>query len=285
MRLELEEEWHTCESFVSLSGRIRNKRNFEGAFRELVEGGCRWDVLLTLLVAADTYNLDRVPQPAMPRDNQAGAGPDQSGLSPLERFRRYGDEGTAPEPKPKFIPKPNLPTASERERIQRDLDVVINDLVRYEPLLWELAEPSNYWTDALNELVRSLRAVRRLFTTANIGNARTIQSVGHLVPAIYADIIASQPASPRTPALVLLKSVAALLNECKTGAPAFADAQLAEALRRFKRQFPAIHRHVCAKLRSLHAGPRPEMDDWREAYMRDTDPRYREVPRAKTMKL
>ena len=271
MRLGLEKEWHTCESFMSLSDRIRSKKNFEGAFRKLVEGGCRWDVMLACLVAAETYNLDRVPQPAMPRGGRAVAERDQSGLSVLEQFLRFGDEDTPPVPKPKFVPKPEPPTASERERIRTNLNAVINDLARYDTLLWELAEPSNYWTDALIELPRLLRAVAKLFTEESIGNARTIQSAGQLVPAIYATLVASLPDYPRTPALVLLRSVAAMLNECQKGEPVFSDAQLSEAQCRFKRQYPVIHRHVCAKLRTLHAGPRPEMDNWREAYLRDTD--------------
>jgi hypothetical protein len=239
---------------------------------------------MACLVAADTYNLDRVPQPAMPRDNQVGLVPDQLELSLLERFRRDGDDDTPPVPKPKFIAKPNPPTVSERERVRTNLNAVINDLARYDTLLWELAEPSNYWTEALIQLPRLLRAVATLFTEESMGNARMIQSAGQLVPAIYATLVASLPDSPGTPALVLLRSVAAMLNACQTGAPAFSDAQLYEALRRFKSQFPAIHRHVCTKLRALHAGPRPEMDDWRVAYMRDTDPRYREVSRTKTTK-
>ena len=139
-------------------------------------------------------------------------------------------------------------------------------------------------SDVLIELPRRLRAIERLLTEESIGNARTIHTAGKLVPAVYASMLASLSDSPRTPLLVLLKSVAAILNECQSGEPAFSDAQLSEALRRFKRQFPGLHKHICAKLRALHEGPRPQTDNWRVAYLRDIYQIQREEPKSRETK-
>jgi hypothetical protein len=271
MRLELEEEWRTSEDFVLISGRIQGRESFESAFRKLVERGCRWDVLLACVNGFLRYNLDQISQPPKTTSDQTRGPAVCLGLSPEELFLRFGDDDLQELAKPRLVLKPKPPTAYERARMRTNLDAVINDLRQYDTLLFELGPPTVEWIGAMNELPRWLKRVASLLTETSMGNARAIQSAGLIVPCIYTDVIASrQKASLQPPRpLVLLKHLADLLNECNRGEPVYSGAQLSEALRRFKREFPDIHKNICSKVCTLHDGPPATSEKWGVVYLRD----------------
>ena len=53
------------------------------------------------------------------------------------------------------------------------------------------------------------------------------------------------------------------------GEPIFSDAQLSEALRRFRKEFPGMLKHICSKVRALHNGPPLKSVKWGDSYVRD----------------
>ena len=210
--------------------------------------------MLTCLARALTYNLEKGQQESTVLSSSA-------------------------KKKPRRASKIMPPTATQRERVRANLKAAAAELKRYDTLLYEL-EPYFPFEDnglcpkltppeANILLPRLLGWAERLLTERSIGNARTIESVGQLAPCAYVDVVASRQKSHGTQrVLPLLKSVAELLNECQIEKLHSAE-QLSETLRRFKREYPDIHRRLRAKLSSLHDEPGPKVDDWREAYRRD----------------
>lgn len=299
-RLELEEEWYPHDGFSYFSGKIRNRRNFEEALKLLLETGCRWDVLLTCFARVLSYNLEDVrPRPKISK-NEAVAEPNP----PVERdsngFSYFADLEAPLELKPRYVPKIMPAAAEERKRLRAHLQAASNVLKRYDTLLFELAMylpfndsglgPELTPVEAHLLLPRLLSWSEKLLTEQSIGNARTIQTVGELVPCVYVELLASrQKGRSIRGILPWLQPVAEILNELegekvltsrstkKSAKPrVFSNDQLAEALRRFKRDYPNVYHQLRHKLSSLHDEPRPQNDDWHQTYVRDiADPRSR----------
>jgi hypothetical protein len=302
-RLELEEEWRPQQDFTYFSGKIKNKLNFEQAFKSLLEIGCRWDVMLTCLARALTYNQEKVPQP--PRMTSTSSLP-----IPVQDSKGNWLPEDTEDPlklKPSYRPKIMPPAAKERERVSANLKAASSVLNRYDTLLFELSAylpfqdtglgPDITSVEAYVLLPRLLRWAEKLLTEQTIGNARTIERVGELVPCVYVELMASRRKGRATQTtrgtLPWLKHVAQILQELEGGQmlpsppgkkkiakPAkfsniqlaeakFTNAQLAEAMRRFERDYPGVHRQLSRKLRSLHNQPRPKANDWHQAYKRD----------------
>jgi hypothetical protein len=293
-RLELEEEWYPHDRFSYFSGKIKNLRNFEGAFRRVLEVGCRWDVMLTCFARVLSYNLEKVPQqlrtlsPSAQREPRPLVIQDSKG-------NWYPEDTEDPLAlRPSYRPKIMPPAAEERERLRADLQAASNGLKRYDTLLYELSAylpfqntgfgPEITSVDAWVLLPRLLRWSERLLTEQSLGNARTIERAGELVPCVYVELLAAQQKT-RSAREILpwLGAVAETLNELEWGkVPSsratkkkpskprlLSDSQLAEALRRFKRGYPDVYHQLRRKLTDLHDQPRPELGDWHQAYVRD----------------
>jgi len=270
-RLELEEDWYPLDGFSYFSGKIRTPKYFEAAFRLMLDFGCRWDVLLTCLARTLTYNLEKVQQ--QPKTLSAKREP-----PPLPRYAT------------KIMPL----AAEERKRLRAHLQAASNALNRYDTLLFELSAYMPFRGTGLGSGITSVEACvllpgllrwsERLLTEQSLGNARTIERVGELVPCVYIELLASkQKTRSAREILPWLGAVAKILNELmgETAPPSgstkkkpskpliLSDGQLAEALRRFKRDYPGVHSQLRRKLTTLHDEPRPALGDWHQAYVRD----------------
>lgn len=273
-RLELEEEWCPHDGFSYLAGRIRNPRSFETAFKRVLAVGCRWDVLLTCLARTLTYDLEEVPQqPRMPRDSAKGEPPPIPAQDSKGNWLPEDTEASF-ESRLSYRPKIMPPTANERDGVRANLEATSNLLKKYDTLLLELAMllpfknsglgPDLTPIDALIVMPKLLKWAESLLTDQVIGNARTVKSIGPLVPCVYVELLASrQPKPSARPVLPWLKSIAEILNEIKgenmplsrpvhrmeaSEPPNRSAAQLAQALRRFKREYPDVHDQLCRKL-------------------------------------
>jgi hypothetical protein len=293
-RLELDEVWYPHQDFAYFSGKIKNLKNFKQAFESVLEIGCRWDVMLTCLARAQSYNLEKVPQ--QPRTLSTSSLP-----IPVQDSKGNWLPEDTEDPlklKPSYRPKIMPPAAKERERVRANLKAASSVLKRYDTLLCELSAYLPFQDTGLGPDITSveayvllpslLRWAEKLLTQQTIGNARTIESVGELVPCVYVELVASRRKrrSTRTTrgTLPWLKYVADILYELKgeqilpfrpgkkkkaAEPPKFSNTQLAQAMRRFERDYPGVHRQLIRKLRSLHNQPRPKADDWHKAYVRD----------------
>lgn len=294
MRLELDEVWCTWESFSFLAGEIRNKKNFESAFRSLVQSGCRWDALLACIMGFVTYNRDEVHSSAGAEDDNELGGKDRPIAEVAGASSVFRNSALRPKSKPMHALRIDPPNSSERARICANFDATAAALKKYNTLLYELAMHTPFETNSLVEemspvdahllLPRLLVWAKKLLTNHNVGNARMIESVGQLIPCIYVEWIASKQRTPGTRVLPSLKSVAELLNECRTE-PVCSGDQLSESLRRFKREFPELHRRLRVKLASLDEEPQPEVDNWQRIYLRDIHGVKSENPRRRDTKV
>lgn len=293
-RLELEEEWCPQDGFSYLAGKIKNFKNFEAAFRCVLEVGCRWDVMLTCLGRVLSYNLEEVPQQPRTQSTRAQG---KSHLLDVDDSK----DNWSPEDmedlvafRPSYRPKILPPAAEERERLRAHLQAASNALKRYDTLLFELSEYFPFENTGLGVditsveacvlLPRLLRWSERILTEQFVGNARTVERVGELVPCVYIELLAARQKTGRSREILPgLAAVAEILNELKgdrvlssrvtrkkpSETRLLSDSQLAEALRRFKRGYPDVYSRLRHKLSSLHQQPRPEAGDWHKAYLRD----------------
>jgi hypothetical protein len=294
-RLELEEEWCPHDGFSYLAGRIKSPKSFESAFKRVLAAGCRWDVLLTCLARTLTYDLEEVQQqPRMPRDSAEGE-PPPIPMQNSKRNRLPKEPEASFESRPTYRPKIMPPTADEREGVRANFEATSSLLKKYDTLLLELAMylpfessglgPDLTPIDALIVMPKLLKWAESLLTDQVIGNARTVKSIGPLVPCVYIELLASRHPNPSArPVLPWLKFIAEILNEIKgenmqpsrsvlrmeeSEPPIRSASQLAQALRRFKREYPDVHDQLCRKLTGLHDLPRPEANNWHQAYVRD----------------
>jgi hypothetical protein len=293
-RLELEEEWCPHDGFSYFSGKIKNLRNFEGAFRRVLQVGCRWDVMLTCLARVLSYNLERVPQQLRTLSTDAQREPHPLVIQD-SKGNWYPEDTEDPLAlRPSYRPKIMPPAAEERQKLRADLQAASKGLERYDTLLFELSAylpfqnsglgPDITSVEACVLLPRLLRWSERLLTEQSLGNARTIERAGELVPCVYVELLAAQQKTRSAQEILpWLGAVAAILNELegdkvptsratrkKPSKPRLlSDNQLAEALRRFKRDYPDVHRQLRRKLTSLHDQPRPKANDWHQTYVRD----------------
>lgn len=299
-RLELEEEWQPHDGFIYFNGKIKNLRNFEGAFKRLLEVGCRWDVMLTCFARVLSYNLEKGPQRLRVPSTDAQGDPHPLVVQDSKGNWYPEDTEDLLALRPRYRRKIMPPAAAERERLRAHLQAASDVLKRYDTLLFELSAylpfqdtglgPDLTSVEACVLLPRLLRWSERLLTAQSLGNARTIERAGELVPCVYIELLAKQKTRSAREILPWLREVASILNELtEERIPSYrstkkepsesavrSDNQLAEAFRRFKRDYPDVYQQLRKKLGDLHNRPRPKPDNWHQAYLRDIiDPKSR----------
>lgn len=252
-RLELDEDWSTSTERPNFFDRITHKNwpEFETAFKRVVSLGCRWDVLLTCLSRYDTYNSVEIVLESARYDSDGE-------LSARPRTRRQQLSGP--------------PNKDERDSIRRCLGRAHDRIRRYEGLLFELGQldappsvlgPELSPDEALVYLPRLLNWCSRLLADDSFGNFRTVQNAGRLVPCVYAELVADESNTGKNqPRQSCLRLIADLIYEMKEH-DGCEQAELREALKRFKLQYPELYRELKNKIRTLHEFSDGDSDGWK----------------------
>jgi hypothetical protein len=265
-RLGLDEDWFAITNRpVFFEGMTKTRLNeFENAFGQAVRLGCKWEVMLACLVCYHTYNARQVVRPA----------------------RYDADEELTHLPEKVWKPgKAARPPGSERRsNIVRNLKAAAGDIANYEDLLSALGRltppPVTTWVDPLSDSdMRDVRLTaddavlyvqqlltwcRRLVTDSLIGNFKTVESVGQLVPCVYVEVVASK-ATPGKRQRLPLEPVAGLLNSM-SGRQHYRQGQLRVALNRFERDYARVHKNLSAKIESLHLTSSEPPDGWKQLF-------------------
>jgi hypothetical protein len=270
-RLELDEEWSAVNERPTFFGEIEKSRlgKFEDAFGQAVRAGCKWEVLLTCLDRYDIYNKqERVIQEAL-YDS------DEEMLRPAEKVLES-------------IGQP--PKREKRISIAADLKAVAKIVETYESLLLELGQlkrPPGFLNlelkmtrptadEVVPYLPKLLKWCGEVLSDDSLGNFRTVESVGRLIPCVYVDVVTPKARSEERRRLPL-KPVADLLNIMEGNSPfrAYKQDQLREAYRRFQRQYPRVYRQLRAKMKDLHDTSKESPDGWQQLFAAEARRRSR----------
>lgn len=275
-RLELDDEWFPLTSRPSFFDKIRPKdwREFETAFRRVLDLGCRGDVVLTCLARFDTYNTEEIV---------------------LEKARYDSDGELSARPKTRRQRMSRPPGKDERDSFRRSLDAAAGGIKRYEDLLLELGQfeappsifapeylsadgtvvppPTLSSDDAIAHLPKLLKWCEKLLSDKSFGNFRTVESVGRLIPCVYVELVAN---SKRERGLGL-QGVADLLYEINQSAGGGA-AQFREAMRRFQRDHASIYEQLRRKILALHHSAKEAPEGWQRLFSDERERRSRLKP-------
>jgi hypothetical protein len=126
--------------------------------------------------------------------------------------------------------------------------------------------------EAVLYLQKLLKWCRRLLADDSVGNFSAVESVGQLVPCVYAEMLA--PQKPEGRRRLPLKPVADLLNAVSRDAVHTPD-QLREALNRFRRGYPRVHKALRSKIDDLHRTSNEAVDGWRQLFAAEARRRSR----------
>jgi len=270
-RLELDAEWSAATERPKFFDEIEKSRlsEFEDAFGQMVRAGCKWEVLLTCLARYRTYNTrERIEQPARYDSDEE-----------LPQLSKPPVKGHSPIGRP--------PDRDRRKSIVSNLDAAIGIIKNHESLLCELGqfEPPPGIVDyrltahqlTADEVVLNLTKLltwcRKLLSEDSLGNFRTVESVGRLVPCVYIDVVTPKRNSirdRRLPLRPIAKLLSAMSNDDR-----FTQGQLREALARFKRQYPSVYRQLRAKIEVLHCTSNEPPDGWRQLFAAEARRRSR----------
>jgi hypothetical protein len=255
-RLQLDEEWFPKRDRPAFFDKIEGWKwnEFKAAFEKLVKLGCRWDVMLTCLARFDTYNtMDVTPG--------------------LGKYDSDDEKSSRPKTHRQTIGRP--PGKDERESIKRNIGAAIAVIRNHRDLLFALGAldpPDDFFgihlsaDDAVMYLPRLLTWSRNLLSSESLGNFRTVQNAGHLVPCAYVDLVTPRRRTERGHDRHLpLEPVAAMLIEMSKGTD-FSQAQLREALNRFKRQYSGVYKDLTNKIRVLHRSSTSAADGWQQLF-------------------
>lgn len=257
-RLELEEEWFPLTSRPEFYfDKVKNWKDFERKFKQVLELGCRGDVMLTCLFRFASYNWEHVVVTPGAYDAETG-----------ELIR---------EPKKKRQPIISPPDSDERDRIKANLNAAIRIIEQYERLLVELGRVTPPLVEEFGELSTDLSVVYlprllkwscRLLSGDGVGNFATVHSAGQLAPCVYMELLITQKRKLGS----ALDAVAGMLNEMSNTTD-YNQEQLRETLNRFKKQYGAVYRELRDKIQELHKGSRASPDDWRAIFVEETKSR------------
>jgi hypothetical protein len=261
-RLELDEEWFPIMGrprFFEGMETLRLKE-FENEFGQLVRMGCRWEVLLTCLTRCYTYNTsERIRENA-----QYGSDGEVSHSSVKERN-----------------PIDRPPGRDKRNSIESNLRAAVGIIERHEDLLAELGQfsaPPGIMgcqlssDEALVYLPKLLRWCQKVLSDDSLGNFRTVESVGQLVPCVYVDVVSPKKDSSnrRLPLSPVAKMLRAIFGERR-----YKQDQLREALSRFQRQYASVYQQLRAKIEDLHHASNESPDGWRQIFASEARRRSR----------
>lgn len=266
-RLGLSEDWFAITNRPSFFSKMTKSRlaTFEDAFGELIKLGCKWEILLTCLTCYHTYNARR----------------------PVLRPARYDSDGelsNLPEKEWEPAAAARPPDRDTRNRIATNLNAAAGEIETHEDLLSTLGcldpPPQTVWPDPALEgemrdvritadeaviyVQRLLKWCRRLLAEGSIGNFKTVESVGQLVPCVYVEWVAPK-ARPSSRQCLPLEPVAELLKAMSSDS-CYKQDQLREALNRFRRAHPKAHRELRAKIADLHRTSNEPADGWRRLF-------------------
>jgi hypothetical protein len=252
-RLELAEEWFPLTRRPAQTfNQVKNWKEFERRFKELLELGCRGGVMLTCLSRFASYNGENIVVTPGTYDPDTG-----------ELIR---------EPKKKRQAIVSPPNASQRGSISANLNAAIADIEKYEQLLLELGtvnpplveEFGDLSTDlSVVYLTRLLRWSCRLLSEDSVGNFATVQSAGTVAPCVYMELLLIRRGRKLGPAL---GAVAGILNEISNSTN-FNKEQLRANLARFKKDYGAVYRELREKILVLHQSAGGSPDDWRTFFL------------------
>jgi hypothetical protein len=271
-RLELDEEWLPQTESPSFFERIKTKdwREFETAFRRVLELGCRGDVLLTCLASFDSYNIEEIP---------------------THRPPLHEDED-CPRPKTKWQLISRPPDKGGRDSFRRSLDAAASRIERYHNLLFVLgqfeAPPSIFAGElvsadgtvipppilsadhALMYLPMLLKWCGKLLSDASLGNFKTVESIGRLIPCVYVELVTHSPKSaPNRKRHQAFERVADLLHEIDASAGSD-EAVLHEAMKRFQRDYERVYRQLRKTIWELHDSAKGAPDGWQRIFAAET---------------
>ncbi len=266
-RLGIDEEWFAVTNRPSFFDSMDRARlgAFEKALGRVVKLGCRWEVVLTCLAAYYTYNAREI----------------------VTRHATYDSEGELtrlPEKvwKPESADRP--PDSEARRRILRNLNAAAGDINTYENLLIMMGRfdppPPIVWPDRTNDANKDdiriaaadavlyaqglLKWCQKLLSDDSLGNFRTVETIGQLIPCVYVEVVVPKPQPGRRKRLPL-EQVAELLNAI-SGERRHNQRQLRTALNRFERNYPEVHRQLRAKIEDLHRTASESADGWRRIF-------------------
>jgi len=274
-RLGLGEEWFGFTRRPNFFDKMDTLQlsKFEKAFGQTLKLGCKWEVMQACLTSYYTYN----------------------GRQRVVRTARYDSDGELshlPEKvwEPAAAARP--PDRDRRNTITTNLNAAIGEIENHEDLLSALGHldspPPTVWsnptTDADMQDVRItadeavlyvqklLRWCRRLLSDDSLGNFKTVESVGQIIPCVYVELVAprAKEASRRLP----LQPVADLLNAMPPDSH-HAQGQLRVALNRFTSAFPRVHRALRAKIEDLHRTSNEPAGGWRQLFAAEARRRSR----------
>lgn len=127
--------------------------------------------------------------------------------------------------------------------------------------------------EAVLYVQKLLRWCRKLVSDDSFGNFKSVESVGQLIPCVYLEVVAphaKQASRRRLP----LKLVADLLNAMSCDSH-HTQGQLREALNRFQRQYPRVHRALRDKIDALHRESNEPADGWKQLFVAEARRRSR----------
>jgi hypothetical protein len=267
-RLGLGEEWFSVTSLPAFVIKLENSklREFEDAFKQMLRTGCKWEVVLACFLHCHTYNSkQRIVRPA--------------------RYDSDGELSHLPEkvwePAARSIRPPDR---DKRNSIGSNLNAAVRDIEAHGDLLSTLGglepPPFTVWSDPTTDgdmrdvrinadeavvyVQKLLKWCRKLLSEDSFGNFKTVESVGQLVPCVYLDLVTPAANSGRTRRLTLTP-VASILK-AMSGETRYKSDQLREALNRFQRGYPRVHRALRAKIDELHHTSNETPDGWRQLF-------------------
>jgi hypothetical protein len=231
----------------------------------MIKLGCKWEILLTCFTCYHTYNARRrVLRPA--------------------RYNSEGELSHLPEIEWEPAAAARPPDRDERNGIATNLNAAAGEIESHEDVLSTLGcldpPPQTVWPDPATDgdirdvgltadeaviyVQRLLKWCRRLLADSSIGNFKTVESVGQIVPCVYVELVApkaKQASRQRLP----LEPVAKLLKAMSCDSSHTQD-QLREALNRFRRAHPRVHSELRAKIGDLHRASNEPADGWRRLF-------------------
>jgi hypothetical protein len=259
-RLELAEEWFPVTTRPKfLFDNVKNWKDFERRFKEVLAVGCRGDVTLTCLSRFANYNWEHVVVTPGVYDVETG-----------ELIR---------EPKKTRQAIISPPSADERGRIKSNLNAAFRIIEQYEQLLVELGTVTPPHIEEFGEqstdlsvvyLPRLLKWSCRLLAGDGVGNFSTVHSAGQLAPCVYVELLITQKRKLGT----ALDAVAGMLNEMSDTAD-YNQGQLRESLNRFKKQYGSVYRELREKMQALHQRSSASPDEWRAIFVAESNSRRR----------
>jgi hypothetical protein len=282
-RLGLDGDWFPVTSLPAFVTRLGNLQltKFEDAFGRMVKSGCRWEALLACLTCYHTYNArQRVVRPAQYKNHLEG---DVYDLSHLPE-KVWEPVGRPPDRDKRNLIDANLMAAA---RLVKEYEGLLTALGRLNPpptiaashpgaeremLDFHLASQVNA-DEAVPYLQKLLKWCRALLSDDSIGNFSTVESVGQLVPCVYVEAVTPK-AKPARRQRLPLKPVADLLNAMSPDSR-HTQGQLREALNRFERGYPRVHRALRDKIDYLHHTSSETPDGWRQLFAAEARRRSR----------